>query len=79
MVLSPGACRQTRTTEGGYRDVVIPSALARGVGVILSGIAGFLSNLFLILMMMLFLLAEGPVMMDRLRASAVGTSLASSG
>ena len=54
------------------RDVVHPSALARGVGVILSGIAGFLSNLFLILMIMLFLLAEGPVMMDRLRASAVG-------
>ncbi len=50
--------------------MVQPSALARAVGVILSGIAGFLSNLFLILMIMLFLLAEGPAMMDRLRASA---------
>ena len=52
------------------RDVVQPSALARGIGVILSGIAGFLSNLFL--MIMLFLLAEGPSMMDRLRASTGG-------
>jgi AI-2 transport protein TqsA len=59
------------------RDVVQPSALARGIGVILSGIAGFLSNLFL--MIMLFLLAEGPSMMDRLRASTGGTTLASSG
>jgi AI-2 transport protein TqsA len=54
------------------RDVLQPSALARGIGVILSGIAGFLSNLFLILMIMLFLLAEGPSMMDRLRASTGG-------
>jgi AI-2 transport protein TqsA len=52
------------------RDVVQPSALARAVGVILSGIARFLRNLFLILMIMLFLLAEGPAMMDHLRASA---------
>jgi len=52
------------------RDVVQPSALARAVGIILSGIAGFLSNLFLILTIMLFLLAEGPAMMDRLRARA---------
>ncbi|MDQ3435992.1 MAG: AI-2E family transporter [Actinomycetota bacterium] len=51
-------------------DVVLPSALARAVGVILSGIAGFLSNLFLILTIMLFLLAEGPAMMDRLWARA---------
>ena len=41
-------------------DVVKPSALAGAVGVVLSGIAGFLRNLFLILMIMLFLLAEGP-------------------
>jgi predicted PurR-regulated permease PerM len=42
------------------RDVVEPRALTGAVGVILSGIAGFLSNLFLILMIVLFLLAEGP-------------------
>ena len=52
------------------RDVVEPRALTGAVGVILSGIAGFLSNLFLILMIMLFLLAEGPALMERLRASA---------
>src|SRR3712207_2809058 len=51
------------------RDVVKPSALAGALGTILSGIAGFLSDLFLILMIMLFLLGEGPAMMDRLRAS----------
>jgi AI-2 transport protein TqsA len=50
-------------------DVVKPSALADVLGVILSGIAGFLSDLFLILMIMLFLLGEGPSMMNRLRAS----------
>jgi predicted PurR-regulated permease PerM len=52
------------------RDVVEPRALTGAVGVVLSGIAGFLSNLFLILMIVLFLLAEGPDLMDRLRASA---------
>jgi AI-2 transport protein TqsA len=50
-------------------DVVKPSALAEALGVVLSGIAGFLSDLFLILAIMLFLLAEGRAMMDRLRAS----------
>ena len=53
------------------RDVVKPNALADALGTILSGIAGFLSDLFLILMIMLFLLGEGPAMMERLRA---GTS-----
>jgi AI-2 transport protein TqsA len=51
------------------QDVVKPSALAGALGVVLSGISGFLSNLFLILMIMLFLLGEGPAMMNRLRAS----------
>jgi AI-2 transport protein TqsA len=50
-------------------DVVKPGALAQALGAVLSGIAGFLSDLFLILMIMLFLLAEGPAMMDRLRSS----------
>jgi AI-2 transport protein TqsA len=52
------------------RDVVKPSALADALGTVLAGVAGFLSDLFLILMIMLFLLAEGPAMMNRLRASA---------
>ena len=51
------------------QDVVKPSALAGALSVVLSGISGFLSNLFLILMIMLFLLGEGSAMMDRLRAS----------
>ena len=51
------------------QDVVKPSALAGALGVVLSGITGFLSDLFLILMIMLFLLGEGPAMMNRLRAS----------
>ena len=52
------------------RDVVKPGALTEAIGAILSGIAGFLSDFFLILVIMLFLLAEGPAMMNRLRASA---------
>jgi AI-2 transport protein TqsA len=51
------------------KEVVKPGALAEALGVVLSGIAGFLSDLFLILAIMLFLLAEGGAMMDRLRAS----------
>jgi AI-2 transport protein TqsA len=53
------------------RDVIKPSALTDALGTILSGIAGFLSDLFLILVIMLFLIGEGPAMMIRLRA---GTS-----
>src|ERR671918_154466 len=52
------------------RDVVKPSALAGAIGSVLSGVADFLSNLFLILIIVLFLLAEGPAMMNRLQASA---------
>lgn len=54
-------------TSVNLRDVVDPGTLTRAVGVVLSGIAGFLSNLFLILMIVLFLLAEGPVLMERLQ------------
>src|SRR5215211_7750079 len=46
-----------------------PTALTEAIGAILSGVADFLSNLFLILIIVLFLLAEGPAMMNRLRAS----------
>ena len=51
------------------QEVVKPSALADAIGIVLSGIAGFLSDLFLILVIMLFLLGEGAAMMNRLRAS----------
>jgi AI-2 transport protein TqsA len=51
------------------RDAVKPSALAGALGAVLGGIADFLSDIFLILMITLFLLAEGPAMMNRLRAS----------
>jgi AI-2 transport protein TqsA len=47
-----------------------PSALTGAIGAVLGGVADFLSNLFLILIIVLFLLAEGPAMMNRLRASA---------
>jgi AI-2 transport protein TqsA len=52
------------------RDVMKPSALAGAIGSVLSGVADFLSNLFLILIIVLFFLAEGPAMMNRLRSSA---------
>src|SRR5215216_2647495 len=52
------------------RDAVKPSALTGAIGTILSGVADFLSNLFLILIIVLFFLAEGPAMMNRLRNSA---------
>jgi AI-2 transport protein TqsA len=58
-----------RLSNVDLRDVVKPSALADALILILSGIAGFLSDLFLILGIMLFLLAEGPAMNNRLRAS----------
>jgi predicted PurR-regulated permease PerM len=52
------------------KDAVKPSALAGAIGAVLGGLADFLSNIFLILLITLFLLAEGPAMMSRLRASA---------
>jgi hypothetical protein len=48
--------------------VIIPGALAGALSTVLAGIAGSLSGLFL--MIMLFLLAEGPAMMNRLRTNA---------
>ncbi len=50
-------------------DAVKPSDLIGAVGTVLGGVAGVLSNLFLILIIVMFLLAEGPAMMNRLRAS----------
>src|SRR5215203_4720848 len=51
------------------RDAVKPSALTGAISTVLSGVTGFLSNLFLILLYVLFFLAEGPAMMNRLRRS----------
>src|SRR5829696_5253900 len=50
------------------RDVVNADAIVGALGSVLSSLGGFLSDLFLILMITLFLLGEGPAMMDRLRA-----------
>ena len=58
------------STNVDIRDAVKPSALAGAIGAVLGGLADFLSNIFLILLITLFLLAEGPAMMSRLRASA---------
>src|SRR5215212_818201 len=51
------------------REVVKPGAIFGALGSVLSGIGGFLSDLFLILMITLFLLGEGPAIAARLRAS----------
>src|SRR5918995_6662912 len=51
------------------REVVDPGAIVGALGSVLSGLGSFLSNLFLILMITLFLLGEGPAMLARLRAS----------
>jgi AI-2 transport protein TqsA len=50
-------------------EAVNTSALVEAIGAVLSGISGFLSSLFLILMIMLFLLGESSAMMERLRTS----------
>src|SRR5215217_4879349 len=56
-------------SQADLHKALSPSALTGAIGAVLSGIADFLSNLFLILIIVLFLLAEGPAMMNRLRAS----------
>jgi AI-2 transport protein TqsA len=57
-------------SKADLQKALSPSALTGAIGAVLSGVADFLSNLFLILIIVLFLLAEGPDMMNRLRASA---------
>jgi AI-2 transport protein TqsA len=56
-------------TKADLHKALSPSALTGAIGAVLAGVADFLSNLFLILIIILFLLAEGPAMMNRLRAS----------
>src|SRR5215218_10483667 len=56
-------------SKADLQKALSPSALTGAIGAVLSGVADFLSNLFLILIIVLFLLAEGPAMMNRLRVS----------
>jgi AI-2 transport protein TqsA len=56
-------------SQADLHKALSPSALTGAIGAILGGVADFLSDLFLILIIVLFLLAEGPAMMNRLRAS----------
>jgi AI-2 transport protein TqsA len=65
-----GTLKNLGISKSSVHDAVKPSDLTGAIGTVLSGVADFLSNLFLILIIVLFLLAEGPAMMDRLRASA---------
>lgn len=51
------------------QNVVEPGAIVGALGSVLSGLGSFLSDLFLILVITLFLLGEGPAMLARLRAS----------
>jgi AI-2 transport protein TqsA len=62
--------KSTGLSNVDIHDAVKPSALTGAIGAVLGGLADFLSNIFLILLITLFLLAEGPAMMSRLRASA---------
>ena len=65
-----GLAKSVGLSKADVRDALKPSALTGAIGSVLSGVADFLSNLFLILIIVLFLLAEGPAMMNRLRSSA---------
>jgi AI-2 transport protein TqsA len=53
-------------------SVFDPSAMATVLGTIAGAVLSFLSDLFLILVLVLFFLAEGPAMMRRLQASVEG-------
>ena len=53
-------------------SVFEPSAIATVLGTIAGAILSFLSNLFLILVLVLFFLTEGPAMMRRLQSSVEG-------
>lgn len=64
-----GTLKSLGISKNSVHNAIKPSDLTGAIGDVLSGIADFLSNLFLILIIVLFLLAEGPAMMNRLRAS----------
>src|SRR3712207_3087842 len=56
-------------SAGGLSEVIDSSAIMEALGIVLTGVAGFLGDLFLILMITLFLIGEGPAMMNRLSSS----------
>jgi AI-2 transport protein TqsA len=56
-------------------DAISGSAVVGALGTVLSGLAGFLSSLFLVLFIVLFLLSEGSAMMGRLRASVAADNV----
>jgi AI-2 transport protein TqsA len=64
-----GMVKSLGISKADVHSAIKPSNLTAAIGSVLSGVADFLSNLFLILIIVLFLLAEGPAMMNRLRAS----------
>lgn len=64
-----GTLKSLGISKNSVHNAIKPSDLTGAIGDVLSGIADFLSNLFLILIIVLFLLTEGPAMMNRLRAS----------
>jgi len=65
-----GLAKSVGISQVDVQNAFKPSTITGAIGTILSGIADFLSNLFLILLYVLFFLAEGPAMINRLRTSA---------
>ena len=65
-----GLAKSVGISQVDVQNAFKPSTITGAIGTILSGIADFLSNLFLILLYVLFFLAEGPAMINGLRTSA---------
>jgi len=65
-----GLAKSVGISQVDVQNAFKPSTITGAIGTILSGIADFLSNLFLILLYVLFFLAEGPAMINCLRTSA---------
>jgi AI-2 transport protein TqsA len=61
-------------SAAGLSNVVDSSAIMGALGAVLSGVAGFLGDLFLILMITVFLIGEGPAIMNRLWSSTAQDS-----
>ena len=64
-----GTLKSLGISKSDVSNTVKPSDLTGAISDALSGVTGLLSNLFLILLYVLFFLAEGPAMMNRLRRS----------
>ena len=64
-----GTLKSLGISKSDVTNAVKPSDLTGAISDALSGVTGLLSNLFLILLYVLFFLAEGPAMMNRLRRS----------